>query len=122
MYASVVQAMQSMRMRQIGDSPPLPSEADVASDFLPQTRLPTIDVELIRSERRDRHGRIGWYRFICGNVFGAQFQLALSAIARIRQAIHRQAKVRQNLVINDVVKKNGIRIEGFLRKDYAIVK
>jgi hypothetical protein len=43
-------------------------------------------------------------------------------ICSIGEAVDSETQVRQDLVIDDVVKKDGVRIEGFLRQDDAIIE
>ncbi len=43
-------------------------------------------------------------------------------LAGIRQSIYRQAKAWQDIVIDDVLEKHGIRIEGFPVQDDAFIK
>ncbi len=51
-----------------------------------------------------------------------QLEPALPALCSVGETIDRQAQVGQHLVIDDIVKKHGIRVEGFLREDDAIVE
>ena len=97
-------------------------EANVALDLLPETRLPSINVELIIAECCYRHGRIGRNRFICSNIFGTQFERSSLTIACVCESVNCETWARQNLVVDNVVEKYGIRIEGFLRQDYAFVE
>lgn len=98
------------------------SKSDITFKFLPPTRLPAIYVELIGVESRDRHGRIGCREFICSNIFGAQFETTALSVCGFGQAVDRQTQVRQYIVVNDVVKKYGLRIERFRRQDDTVVK
>ena len=68
------------------------------------------------------HRRIGGRGIVRGLVLGPQFELAFLAFGRCGQAIDRKTQVGQNLVIDDVIKKYGVRVEGVLRQNDAILK
>jgi len=55
------------------------------------------------------------------NIFGSQFEFALVALARISQTIDGQAQIWQDLIVDDVFKKNGVRVEAFLRQDDTVI-
>jgi hypothetical protein len=59
---------------------------------------------------------------VCGNILGPQLESPSFLICSIGEAVDSETQVRQDLVIDDVVKKDGVRIEGFLRQDDAIIE
>ena len=73
-------------------------------------------------ELGDRHRCIRCRRVICRGIFRAQFQLAFLVLGRGRQTVDSQTQVRQYIVIDDVVQKDGVGIERFLGQDDAVVK
>jgi hypothetical protein len=97
-------------------------KAEVAFDLLPETGFPAVDIKLIRIERRDRHRRIRSNDLIGRNILRPQIELALFALTRICQSIDCQAQVRQDVVINNIVKEYGVRIERFLGQYDAVIK
>jgi hypothetical protein len=101
---------------------PRGSETQIALDLLPERRLPPVHFELVRFEYGHGHGGIGSNGIICRCVFGTQLESAFLTFPRRGQAVHFKTQVRQDIVIDDVVEKYGIRVEGFLRQDYAIIK
>ena len=52
----------------------------------------------------------------------AHFEPTLATIGPTGQTVDREAEVGQDLIFDDVVKKNSIRIEGVLRQDDTIIK
>jgi len=96
-------------------------KAQVTFDFFPEGRFPTVDFQYFGTEGRDGHGRIGLHRLIRGDIFRAEIKFAGPALSGLGQTVHSKRQVRQNLVIDDVFKKDGIRIEGVLRQNDAIV-
>lgn len=112
----------SERLSRPGDRRPKVSKTDIAFDLFPQARLPPIDIQEFIAQCRDGHRRIGWQGFVRGNIFRSHFKLALFAVTRLSQTIDGKAKVWQHVVIDDVVEKHGVRIEGFFRQKHAIVK
>ena len=98
------------------------SESEVAFDFLPDTQLPAVDVELIGIEGYDRHGRVGGRIVVCGHIFRTQLQAALAAVRSGSKPVNFEAQIGQYFVINDVVKKHRVRIERFLAEDDAVVE
>jgi hypothetical protein len=56
------------------------------------------------------------------NILGPQLESPSFLICSIGEAVDSETQVRQDLVIDDVVKKDGVRIEGFLRQDDAIIE
>ena len=97
-------------------------ETQIALHLLPERGLPPIHFKLAWLEYSHGHGGIGSDRLVRCSVFGTQLELPLLTFACRRKAVYFKTKVRKDIVIDDVVKKNGIRIEGFLRQDYAIIK
>jgi hypothetical protein len=43
-------------------------------------------------------------------------------LAGLGQTVHCQAQVRQDIIVNDILQENRIRIEGFLVQNDAIIK
>jgi hypothetical protein len=85
-------------------------KADDTFHPAPERRLPAI-------ERRVRADPL-----VCGNILGPQLESPSFLICSIGEAVDSETQVRQDLVIDDVVKKDGVRIEGFLRQDDAIIE
>jgi hypothetical protein len=77
---------------------------------------------LLGTEQCDRHGGIGLDCVVRGNVFGAQLQSTFLAVFGLGQTINLKIQIRQHIVVDDVLEKYGVRIEGFLRQDDAIIK
>ena len=98
------------------------SEPEVAFDLFPKAVFPAIYIQLIWIQSRDGHRRIGPNHFICRNIFRTQLEFSLLAFAGLSQAIDCEAKVRKNVVINNVVKEYRVRIERILGQDDAIIK
>ena len=97
-------------------------ETDIAPDLLPQARLPPVYLELLGVQVRFGNRGIGRCWLIGSNVFGEQFEPVVFAFRRCRQTIHGETQVRQHFIIDDVIEKNGVRVEGFFRQDDAIIK
>jgi hypothetical protein len=77
---------------------------------------------LFRIELRGGQRRI-WTGLVVGcHVFRTQLQLAFALVGAIGQAVNGEAQVRQNLVVDNIVQEYGIRVEGFLRQDDAVVE
>lgn len=112
----------SEQLRNPCDRHPTKLEAEVALYLFPQARLPTVYIELIGTEGGDRHGRIRRNGIIRSHVFRTQLEFPLFAVAQIRQAVNGQIKIRQYIVVDDIVEKNGIRIENLFREDYAVIE
>ena len=72
-------------------------------------------------EVRDRHSRIGIW-FVVRGVFGTHFEVRGMDGTRIGQTVDGETQVRQHVIVDDVVEEHGIRIEGVLRQDDAIVE
>ena len=96
-------------------------EAQVAFDFFPKRRFPTVDFQYFGIQGCDGHGRIGMHCLIRGGIFRAQVKLSGPALSGLCQTVHRKTQVRQNFVVDDIFQKDGIRIEGVLRQDDAII-
>lgn len=97
-------------------------KADEAFHPAQERGLPAIDFELLGIELDGRHGRIGAHLLVRGNVLGPQLQLSFALVRTIGKPVDREAQIGQYLVIDDVVQEYGIRIEGFLRQDDAIIE
>ena len=95
-------------------------KADDSLHLPPKRRLPAFHFELLGIELYGRQRRIGAYLLVCGNILRPQLEPALPPLRCVRETIDRQAEVRQDLVIDDIVQKDGIRVESFLRQDDAI--
>jgi len=102
-------------MRCVGDL-----KADDSLHLPPKRRLPAFHFELLGIELYGGQRRVGTELLVCGSILRPQLQPALSSLRSIGEAIDRKAQVGQDLVIDDIVKKDGIRIEGFLREDDAV--
>ena len=85
-------------------------------------RFPAIDFELFRIEFHGRKRRIGPNRLVRSSVFGPQFQAGFAAVGGVGKAIDREAQVGQHLVIDDIVKKDRIRVESIPGQDDAIIE
>jgi hypothetical protein len=59
---------------------------------------------------------------VFGNILGPQLESPSFLVCSIGEAVDSKTQVRQDLVIDDVVKKDGVRIEGFLRQDDTIIE
>ena len=97
-------------------------KADNALHPAPERRLPAIDLELLGIEPYCRQRRVRANLFVRGNILWPQLELAFLLDCPVGKAVDRKAQVGQDLVIDDIVQKDGIRIEGFLRKDDAIIE
>jgi hypothetical protein len=95
-------------------------KADDSLHLAPKRRLPAFHFELLGVELYCRQRRVGANLLVCGSIIRPQLEPALPSLRCVRETIDRQAEVRQDLVIDDIVKKNGIRVEGFLREDDAV--
>jgi hypothetical protein len=76
-----------------------------------------LGIEFYRRQRRVRADRL-----IRGDILGPQFEPAFLPVCAIGQAVDSETQVRQDLVIDDIVKKYRIRVEGFLRQDDALIE
>jgi len=97
-------------------------KADDALHPAPERRLPAIDFELFRIEFYGWQRRVGADLLVRGSILGPHLEPAPAAIGSVGQAIDRETQVRQDLVVDDIVEKYGIRVEGFLRQDDAIIE
>jgi len=61
-------------------------------------------------------------RLIRCHITGTKLQAAMLLLAGLSQTVYCQAQVRQNIVINNILQENRIRIEGFLGQNDAIIK
>ena len=97
-------------------------KADDALHSPQERRLPAIDFELLRVEFHGRQRGVRAQRLVRRSVLRPQFQAAPAAVGTVGQSVDREAQVGQNLVIDDVVQEYGIRVEGVLRQDDAIIE
>ena len=97
-------------------------KADNALHLSPERRLPAIDLELLGIELYCWHGRVRADRLVRGGILRPQIEPASLLVRPVGKAVDGETQVRQNLVVDDIVKKHGIRIEGVLRQDDAIVE
>jgi len=97
-------------------------KADHPLHLAPERGLPAIDLELFRVECHDGQCGIGADPVIGGRVLGAQLQPALALVGPVGEAVDGEAQVGQDLVIDDIVQKYGVGVEGFLRQDDAIIE
>jgi len=86
-------------------------ESDITLELLPPARLPTINVELVRVERSDRHGCVGSIGLVDGHIVRTQLKPAVLSVTGLCQSVHRQVWIGQHIVIDNVVEKYGFRIE-----------
>lgn len=98
------------------------SESDISPEFLPPARFPSIHVEMLRIERGNGHGCIRLNGLVGSDVFRTQLKPAVFAVTRRRQTFDGQARVRQYLIVDDVIEKHCFRIERLRRQNYAIIK
>lgn len=97
-------------------------KADDALHPAPERRLPAGDFELFRIELYRGQGRIGTDLLDHGRIVRPQLELASAAIGAVGKAVDREAQVGQDLVVDDIVEKDGIGVEGFLRQDDTIIE
>ena len=97
-------------------------KADNALHPAPERRLPALDLELLRVELNGRQGGVGADLLVGRGIFGPQLEPALAAVCTVGEAVDREAEVRQDLVIDDIVQEYGVRVEGLLRQDDAIIE
>jgi hypothetical protein len=97
-------------------------KADNSLHLAQERGLPAIDFELLRVELYRGQRRIGAFRLIRGDVLGPQFQAGFTASDAVGKTIDCEAQVGQHVVIDDIVEKDGIRVEGVLRQDDAILE
>ena len=97
-------------------------KADDSFHLTPERRLPAFDFQLLGIELYRRQRRIGADLLGATSVFGPQFEPALPPVRCSGQAVYGETQVGQDPVIDDIVEKYGIRVEGLLRQDDAIIK
>ena len=97
-------------------------EADITFELAPERGLPAVYFELFGVEARRRHRRIGRDRIICGVLSGTHLKPAFATVSTIRKAVHCQTEIRKDLIVDDIVEKHGIRVEGVFRQDDTIIK
>ena len=97
-------------------------KADDSLHLPPQRRLPAFHFELLGIELYGRQCRVGANLLIGSDILRPQLEPALPPLCAVGKAIDRETQVRQDLVIDDIVKKDGVRVEGFLRQDDTIIE
>jgi hypothetical protein len=97
-------------------------KADNSLHLAPERRLPAFHFELLRVELDGRQRCVGTGPVVCGKVLRPHLEHALPPLCSVGEAIDREAQVGQDFVIDDIVEKDGIRVEGFLRQDDAIIE
>ncbi len=97
-------------------------KADDTFHPAPERRLPAIDLKLLGIKFHCRQRRVGADSLVFGNILGPQLESPSFLVCSIGEAVDSKTQVRQDLVIDDVVKKDGVRIEGFLRQDDTIIE
>jgi len=97
-------------------------KADDALHLSQERRFPAIDFKLLGIELYGRQCRIGAHSLVRGSILGPQFQAGLAAVGAVGKTVDREAEVGQHVVIDDIVEKYGIRVEGVLRQDDAIIE
>jgi hypothetical protein len=88
----------------------------------PERRLPAFDLELLGIESYCGHRRVRAGRLVCRDVLRPQLEPASLPVCPVSETVYSKAQVGQDLVIDDIVQKNGVRVEGFLRQDDAIIE
>ena len=96
-------------------------KADDPLHLAPEGRLPAVDLELLRIELHGRHRGVGAHLLVRG-ILGSQFEPASPLVRSVGETIDSKAQVGKDLVIDDIVKKDGIRVEGILRQNDAIIE
>ena len=97
-------------------------KADDSLHPAPERRLPAFNLELLGVEFYIRQRRIGADLLACTSVLGPQLEPAFSPVRRGGKAVNGETQAGKNLVIDDIVKKYGVRVEGILRQDDAIIE
>jgi hypothetical protein len=72
--------------------------------------------------RHDGHRRIRYDGFVGRSVLGAEFELPQAGLAMGCQPVDLETKVREYVVIDDVVEEYGVGIECVPGQDDAIVE
>ena len=68
----------------------------------------------------DRHCR-GWhYNLIGSRVVGGYLHLSARVFARRCEPVNRKTQAWQNLIVNDVIQKNSIRVKAFFVQNDAV--
>lgn len=99
-----------------------PLQSEVALDLLPDTRLPAVYIQLVRVEYGHRHRRVCADDLIGRNIFRAQLKAAFSRFRRFGEPVDFQTQIGKNVIINDIVKEHGVRVERFLVQYDAVVE
>ena len=97
-------------------------KADDALHPAPERRFPASDLELLGIEFYCRQRRVRADLLVRSNIVGPQLEPASPLVRSIGEAVDSKTQVGQDLVIDDIVKKDGIRVEGFLRQDDAFIE
>ena len=97
-------------------------KADEAFHPAQEGGLPAVDFELLGIELDGRHCRIGAYLVVRSSILGPQLELSPALVRTVGKAVDRETQIGQHLVIDDVVEKYSVRVEGFLRQDDAIIE
>jgi hypothetical protein len=97
-------------------------KADNTLHPAPERRLPAFDFELLRVQLYGRQSSVRADLLVCSGILGPQLEPALASVCTIGEAVDSKAQVGQDLVIDDVVQEHGIRVEGLLRQDDAIIE
>ena len=97
-------------------------KADDALHPAPEGRLPACDFELLGIEFYGRQRGVRADLLIRSDVLGSHFEPPFPAVCTIGKAVDSKTQVGQDLVVDDIVEKHGIRVEGFLRQDDAIIE
>ena len=85
-------------------------------------RFPAFDFELLGIEFDIRQRSVGAEPLARTSVRGMHLEPAFSPVRRSGKAVYSKTQAGQNVVIDDIVKKYGVRVEGILRQDDAIIE
>ena len=94
-------------------------EADVALELSPEGGFPTVYFQLFGVQDSNRHCCRGQH-CVVGRIVGPQFHFLTPAVGRVGQSVDGQAEIRQHIIVNNVIKEYGVRIEGFLVQNDTI--
>src|SRR5210317_1971413 len=97
-------------------------KADNPLHLAPERRLPALDLELLRIELYGRQRGVRADLLVSGRILGPQLESAFPPVCSIGETVDGKTQVGQDLVIDDIVHENGIRVEGLLRQDDAIIE
>ena len=97
-------------------------KADYALHPAPERRLPALDLELLGIELYGWHGGIGADPLVGSGILGPQLESAFASVCAIGETVDRKTQVGQDLVIDDIVHEDGIRVESLFRQDDAIIE